>query len=640
MISVYDQTVNNNLTVRDYEGMKKYLDLIQWGRKNPVQFIEKILQIPLMDYQKWLISMTWNAEYACWVCSRNIGKSFLAGVFLQTRAILFPKSKILILSAGSRQASESFTTMENIIKNNVKSLVRTNTVVADEIKKSKADSDGFTHDQKKGYSCEFLNGTTIQSVVGTPKTMVGKRANLLFYDESGIIPGELYNLTEPFASASSSFKLGSTYDAEVYPPDMPNLRLYVGSATDTNSYFYGKYKEACKQMLAGSRKYFAADLNCEVAMHPTKDGKTAGAFLSRDEVDRKMRENEVLAMREYYNIFDSFDLEDAVVTRTDIFNNTQNYFPVLRWGGKKHKYIITFDPASKVDNSPVLVTELYRNEAKEWCGRFVHMENLVVTYGDGSKRPMRIDEQVSRLRELIYEYNGKENVAPYENVIVGIDAGAGGQASAILQELTKDWTDAQGRRHPGLYDENDENMKRWAEAYPHAVAGSLISVEPRRYRNELFEATKVLVPQGVIKFPPTCPKYDTLVLDDDTEHKLSKPEMASLIQMDLMKEEMMSMVRIKSANGGITYALPAAKRNRMHDDRNYVAVMACWIVRRMREDETVGDGAAISFDCFFTDRKPSDEGNDAWSQMMRKGGRAAPMRPKSPFAGKSPFANK
>lgn len=302
MISVYDKTINNNLTLRDYDSMKKYLDLIQWGRKHPVQFIEQILQIPLLDYQKWLISMTWNAEYACWVCSRNIGKSFLGGVFLQTRAILYPKSKILILSAGSRQASESFTTMENIIKNNVKSLVRTNTVVADEIKKSKADSDGFTHDQKKGYSCEFMNGTTIQSVVGTPKTMVGKRANLLFYDESGIIPGELYNLTEPFASASSSFKLGSTYDAEVYPKDMPNLRLYVGSATDKNSYFYGKYKEACKQMLAGNTKYFAADLNCEVAMHPTKDGKSAGAFLEKSEVDRKMRESEVLAMREYYNI--------------------------------------------------------------------------------------------------------------------------------------------------------------------------------------------------------------------------------------------------------------------------------------------------------------------------------------------------
>lgn len=49
------------------------------------------------------------------------------------------------------------------------------------------------------------------------------------------------------------------------------------------------------------------------------------------------------------------------------------------------------------------------------------MVNLVVTYNDGSKRPMRLDEQVTILRKLIWEYNGRENIAPYENVVVLID---------------------------------------------------------------------------------------------------------------------------------------------------------------------------------------------------------------------------
>ena len=52
MISVYTRKTNNNLTIRDQEAMEAYVQLIQWGRKNPVQFVEKILQIPLMDYQK------------------------------------------------------------------------------------------------------------------------------------------------------------------------------------------------------------------------------------------------------------------------------------------------------------------------------------------------------------------------------------------------------------------------------------------------------------------------------------------------------------------------------------------------------------------------------------------------------------
>lgn len=82
--------------------------------------------------------------------------------------------------------------------------------------------------------------------------------------------------------------------------------------------------------------------------------------------------------------------------------------------------------------------EIFKNDDKQLCGRYVHMENLLVTYGDGSKRPMRLDEQVDRLRGMIYEYNGRENIAPYENVTVLIDAGAGGQAYALAQKLMED----------------------------------------------------------------------------------------------------------------------------------------------------------------------------------------------------------
>lgn len=52
MISVYGDLIDNNLTIRDQDAIDKYVRLIQWGRRNPIQFIEKIMQIPLMDYQK------------------------------------------------------------------------------------------------------------------------------------------------------------------------------------------------------------------------------------------------------------------------------------------------------------------------------------------------------------------------------------------------------------------------------------------------------------------------------------------------------------------------------------------------------------------------------------------------------------
>lgn len=187
-------------------------------------------------------------------------------------------------------------------------------------------------------------------------------------------------------------------------------------------------------MLVGNDKYFVADITCEVPKAPTVGGVAVTPLLSQEEIDRKMRENEIAALREYYNIFDRFDLEDCVVTRSDIFMNTETFVPALHWGGRKHKYIISYDPASKVDNAPVLVMDVFidkDNPEKGICGRCVHMENLVVTYGDGSKRPMRVDEQVQRLREMLWEYNGRENIIPYENVTILIDNGSGGNASSI-----------------------------------------------------------------------------------------------------------------------------------------------------------------------------------------------------------------
>lgn len=641
MVSVYKNKTNNNVTLRDYESMSRYIRLIQWGRRNPIQFIELVFGIVLMDYQKWLIAMSWTAEYVVWACSRNAGKSFLVGCFMMARNLLFPHLQTQVISEQWQTANDTFKKMEDIATNNIKTIISTNTVFIDELERTKSDSDGFSHDTKAGYRCTLQNGSSIQTIAGASRSARGKRSNMNIYDEAGFINKDTYDITEPYMAQNSEFKLGANFDADIYPKEIPNIRLYVGSASDTNSYFYAKYKEGTKQMLAGNRKYFVADINCEVPKAPTVNGKRVGALLQQSEIDRKMRENEIAAMREYYNIFDHFDLEDSVVSRSDIITNTEMVPPALSWAGRKHRYIITYDPASKRDNAPVLVTEIYKNAEGKPCGRFIHMENLVVTYGDGSKRPMRLDEQVKRLWELIYEYNGRDKVAPYENIKVLIDNGVGGQAPALVQELCKDWVDRDGHTHPGIYDENNQDSVRWAENYRNCKPECLMVLEPRAERNNMFEAAKLLVPSGGIKFPPPCPKYDTLVLDDGTERRLTRDEMNSLIQMDLMKEEMISMVRLKSPSGNITYQLPPEKKRKMNDDRNYTAVMSCWYVRKLRDEEDFGDVSGITTERWMNATKgdTTPAADAAWTSMLSGSGgiQSNPHRKVSPFQGSSPF---
>lgn len=161
MISIYQSKINNNVTSRDYEGMRKYIQLIQWGRKHPVEFIEKILGVTLMDYQKWLVNESWTKEYVVWALSRNTGKSFLVGLFVMARNLLFPKLQTQIISENWTTANDTFKKLEDIATNNIKTIVNTNTVFIDELKKTKSDSDGFTHDYKSGNKCELLNGSKI-----------------------------------------------------------------------------------------------------------------------------------------------------------------------------------------------------------------------------------------------------------------------------------------------------------------------------------------------------------------------------------------------------------------------------------------------------------------------------------------------
>lgn len=270
------------------------------------------------------------------------------------------------------------------------------------------------------------------------------------------------------------------------------------------------------------------------------------------------------------------------------------------------------------------------------------MENLTKRYEDGSKRPMTIDEQVQRLREIIYEYNGRDNVPAYDNVTVLIDSGVGGQAPAIAQELCKPWQDSAGHTHPGLWDEDSDDMKHWKEAYPTAIGGVMHLLEPNKYRTAMFEAARILVPGGNIKFPPTCPKSSVLVLDDGVERKLSKAEISSLIQMDIMKEEMVAIVRSRNNNGNVTYGLPPEKKRKMNDDRNYVAVMAILWIKRLREDEDVGEAPQIDIMKAYNRNTSRPKSQDTEEQNTFLAGfnkSRAGKKVLSPFSGKSPFVS-
>ena len=110
--------------------------------------------------------------------------------------------------------------------------------------------------------------------------------------------------------------------------------------------------------------------------------------------------------------------------------------------------------------------------------------------------------------------------------------------------------------------------------------------------------------------------------------------------MDLMREEITAMVRVKSpTSANVTYQLPPEKRNIMHDDRAYVFVLACWQIRNLREDEEFGDGVELDYSVFWGNR--GDTGNSSNVRWLDSLGAVLPNRQRSvsPFSGSSPFTH-
>ena len=62
-------------TQRELEMYDEWTKVIQWGRKNPVKFVEEIFGMEFMDYLKYIFMSMWTTPYVCLCQCRNSGKA-------------------------------------------------------------------------------------------------------------------------------------------------------------------------------------------------------------------------------------------------------------------------------------------------------------------------------------------------------------------------------------------------------------------------------------------------------------------------------------------------------------------------------------------------------------------------------------
>lgn len=413
-----------------------------------------------------------------------------------------------------------------------------------------------------------------------------KRSNLNLYDESGWLSENYISTTKAFCTQDSSFKLGGDVDVNLIPDNIPNQLLFCSSASSVDSQFFKNYKEWSKLMFAGSKDHFVADLNCEVVIGATLNGKKLSVpLLSHSKVDDELRNNNEKARREYYNKFDADGGSQQPIKRATIIKNSKVRKPLLcNEGNKKRHIVLAYDPARNYDNSAVSVGEYIYDEKIGWK---LLIQNCVTLMEIGKKKksPMRTPEQIKYIKQMLIDYNG-EGFGEYENIdYLMIDAGAGGGGNTIPDYFMEDWQDSQGNTHSGLMD--FEYSAEYLSKFPNAI-NKLKVVSPKKYRTEMYDDFIELLNLGLIEFTDS---YDTkgylnLPIEgkeieevdeitkekkkvktiDYKKYKLSWDEELALTQIDLMKEELIAQRR-EGNNLNYKYDLPPDKKNKMHDDR-------------------------------------------------------------------------
>lgn len=168
------------LSSRKIELYEKNANIIAFWRRNPCIAAEDLLGVKLLDAQKYILNMTWNAQYSVWACSRNFGKSFLGSIFMMLKWLLFEGQSIYIVGSVGSQSIECFKKLEDIAMQRIQSSRSLKDIFANETKKSPACKTGFVHNPSS-HTVFSYNDSGIFTLNGDPDNIRSKRATLVFF---------------------------------------------------------------------------------------------------------------------------------------------------------------------------------------------------------------------------------------------------------------------------------------------------------------------------------------------------------------------------------------------------------------------------------------------------------------------------
>ncbi len=236
-------------------------------RSNPQRFPE-LLGIHLKWFQKILLWAMNFYYYVIYMASRGQGKTFLTAIFLITRCILFPGTKVVICSGTLSQANEPL----NKIKDD---LYPKSELLRLEIKEM--------HVGQKDSEIIFKNGSWIKTKTSS-STARSARANILFVDESRMVDKTILD------TVLRKFLTDSRHPRYLDLPEYKNREdlkernheIYCTSAWFKDHWSFEKAQAYVINFFDETKRYFVCALPYQL---PIREG-----LLMRSQVEDEMSE--------------------------------------------------------------------------------------------------------------------------------------------------------------------------------------------------------------------------------------------------------------------------------------------------------------------------------------------------------------
>lgn len=511
-------------------------------RKKPAVACLDLLDIALNDYQRITIEESWNRKFPMWLMGRGCGKTFMGAVFLILRALLYPRTKIGIISSSYRQANFVFDAIDEIYWDSP--------LLQDACVKPSVRSNNQT-------ILKFKNGSFIEALpIGDGKKIRGRRYHLVFLDEYAQIPESVIKLViRPMLIVKKG------YD----PRKRGKEDSAMGNQTIIASTAYYRWNHLWKTKLHYEKQIANGDDNYIVLTFTADDALDQGLYDEAELKNQREDMEETDFLMEYYCVFPD---DSAGWIRASMINNNEDedIEPELV-PDDKAIYVMGCDCARAAggDNFALLTLKI--------VGRTMSVARIETLNG------ATFTEMGNLVRNRVNQFNP---------VLLFNDSGGGGLA--LKDELAKEGFDPEMQAViPPVFDIEDENVDPDASGL-HIM--KMINFREVGLIHQMGVEVKKLLQQNKLKFPPNVIRFasEEDFLDTDEEiamKKLYKEVMA-------LKKELVMIRAIPNGNW-FKFEMPTAgesgeSKKNLHKDRWTALNLAVWAAKEWLAEGEVGYG--------------------------------------------------